>query len=92
MSQNELISWKTLSGETTTVQGYRVTPQVQSLHLNLPFGGFVWSRPVALMVEKEGMRERVPIIDATRIAQLFIYLAATVLIWRRWRSGAREVK
>lgn len=90
MSQSKLISWQTLSGDTTTVQGYRVTPQVQSLQLNLPFGGFVWSRPVALVVEREGVRERIPIIDVTRVAQLFIYASAIVLVWRRWRSGARD--
>lgn len=92
MSQSELISWQTLSGETTTVQGYLVTPQVQSLQLNLPFGRFVWSRPVAVVVEKDGLRERVAINDVTRTAQLVIYVAAIVLIWRRWRSGAKEVK
>lgn len=91
MSQSKVISWRTLSGETTAVQGYHVTPQVQSLQVKLPFGGFVWSRPVAVVVEKDGLRERVAITDVTRIAQLLIYATAVVLIWRRWRTGVKDV-
>jgi len=40
------------------------------LIVRLPFGGFVWNRPVAVLVEREGQTERIAIHDVTRILQV----------------------
>jgi hypothetical protein len=68
----DIIQWRTVSGSPVTVGGVTVIPQSQALTLRWPFGGFVWNRPVAILVERGGLRsvERVPVVDVTRIAQL----------------------
>ncbi len=57
-------------GEPIRVGDVRVSPVSWSLVGRWPGGGFVWSRPAALDVERGGRVERVPIIDVTRLVQL----------------------
>lgn len=66
----EIIRWQTLSGEPVTVGDVTITPQAQALIIRLPFGGLVWNRPVAVLVEQGGQTRRIPIIDITRVVQL----------------------
>jgi hypothetical protein len=57
--------------------GVRVTPESQVLMLRLPFGGFVWHRPTAVVVERPGQTmQRVSIFDFTRAAQVSMLLGA----------------
>ena len=67
----DIIQWQTVSGDPVTVGGVSVTLQSQALVLRWPFG-FVWNRPVAVLVEQNEPRrvERVPVVDVTRIVQL----------------------
>jgi hypothetical protein len=69
---NEMIQWRTVSGDPVTVGDVVVTPQSQALTVRWPFGGFVWNRPVAVLVERSETRrvERIPVMDVTRIVQL----------------------
>lgn len=88
MNLKKLIAWQTTSGETVRAHGYTVTPQAQSLSVSLPFGGFVWNRPVAVLVERDGQSQRISILDLTRLTQLSIWipvLLLTVLLWLRSR-------
>lgn len=68
-----------------------VTPQSQALIIRWPFGRWVWNRPVAVLVEKNGGTQRIPIVDVTRRAQWgllglsFILLIVTFLM-QRWRN------
>ncbi|MCC7354888.1 MAG: hypothetical protein IT330_14180 [Anaerolineae bacterium] len=64
------IQWQTINGDPITVGDVTVTPQSQSLTVRWPFGGFVWNRPVAVLVERGGQTERIPIVDTTRMVQL----------------------
>ena len=66
------VQWQTISGSPVTVGGITVTPQSQALIVRWPFGGFVWNRPVAILVERGGPRsvERIRVVDVTRIIQL----------------------
>lgn len=82
MSLAKWITWRAAPGETFEVHGYRVTPQIQTLQVTLPVGGFVWSRPTAILVHKERQAEWIPIMDRTRVAQLFIFLGAIILYLR----------
>jgi len=66
------VQWQTVSGDPMTVGDVTVTPQSQALIVRWPFGGFVWNRPVAILVERNGSRtvERMRVVDVTRIIQL----------------------
>lgn len=66
----EIARWQTLSGEPVTIGDVTITPQAQALIIRLPFGGLVWNRPVAVLVERGGQTRRIPIIDVTRAVQL----------------------
>jgi hypothetical protein len=62
-----------MSGEVVTVGGVAVTPQSEALTMRWPRGGWVWNRPVAVVVERGDERKRMPIVDVTRVAQLALY-------------------
>ena len=80
MNFKDVIVWKTESGAPVTVQGTTVTPQARVLRVQLPFGGFVWNRPSAVLVQHNGRQEHIPIIDITRSVTIAL-LGATVLLW-----------
>jgi hypothetical protein len=71
-------------GDTT------VTPQTRVLTVRLPFGGFVWNRPVAVQVERDGRIERIPIVDFTRLAQLATLGFGLVLSFVIWLGSSRS--
>jgi hypothetical protein len=91
----DFILYQTVNGEPVRVGDSVVTPQAQVLALKLlagpAGGGFVWNRPVALLVERHGETRRYPIVDVTRLVQ--ISLLAAVLVTGllagllRWRSS-----
>lgn len=62
------LSWGKATSEPQVVGDRVIRLQAQNVLLNTPFGGFVWNRPTAVLVEKEGRTDEVPIIDATRYA------------------------
>ena len=71
------------SGEPVTLGEVTVTPQSQALTLRWPGGGFVWNRPLAILVERGQGAERIPIVDITLVAQaalLGLTLAFSVAI------------
>ena len=71
MKLNELIQWQTVSGEAVTVGDVTVVPQSQALTLRWGrYGGLVWNRPAAILVERGDQTERIPIVDLTRAVQL----------------------
>jgi hypothetical protein len=68
----DVIQWQTISSRPVTVGDVTVTPQSQALAVRWPFGGFVWNRPVAILVERGGPLsvERIHVVDVTRMVQL----------------------
>ena len=66
------VQWKTNSGNPIVIHDNTITPQAKALIIKLPFFGFVWNRPVAILVEKNGQQQRLPIIDVTRMALLVL--------------------
>jgi hypothetical protein len=67
----DIIKWQTVAGEAVTVGDVTVVPQSQALTLRWGhYGGLVWNRPVAVLVERGGQTERIPIVDVTRAVQL----------------------
>ena len=70
MAETRLFQWRTVTGEAVTAGDSTVTPQSQALVVRWPGGGFVWNRPVAVLVQHGDKAERIPIVDVTRMAQL----------------------
>lgn len=76
------IQWKTQSGSPIHVEDVIVTPQSQTLSLITPFGGFVWNRPTAVLVEQNGQNTTHPIPDITRTALIVIAIFVFILLRR----------
>lgn len=66
-------------GAPITAGALRITPESEQISLALPFWQGMWHRPTAVLVEGEGRRDRVPIVDVTRQGQLAL-VAATALL------------
>ena len=58
---------QTISGDQIKIGDKVVTPQSQSITLRWPYGGLVWNRPAAVLVEQDNQTTRIPIVDITRI-------------------------
>jgi len=71
---------RTIRDAPVTVRGITVTPVSKVLSVRLPFAGFVWNRPHAVVVERDGRVERIPILDVTRIVPLGL-LALVLVVW-----------
>jgi hypothetical protein len=91
-----IAQWQTVSGSPVTAGDVTVTPQSQSLTVRWPYGGWVWNRPVAILVERGGQTERVPIVDVTRAVQLgllcctLVFGMVTVALTARRRRNRNE--
>ncbi|MBI2941696.1 MAG: hypothetical protein HYY04_14795 [Chloroflexi bacterium] len=66
----QIIQLQTVSGKPITVGSATLTPTAQALIVRLPCGGFVWNRPAAVLVERDGQRQHIRILDVTRLLQL----------------------
>jgi hypothetical protein len=78
-SLKDFIQLQTNSGDPISIGDTTITPQSQALIVRFPFGGFVWNRPVAVIVDRAGERRRIPIVDATRVALIGL-IAFSVII------------
>jgi hypothetical protein len=67
------------SGTPVTVGEVTVVPQSRAVTIRFPYGGFVWNRPVTVLVEKNGQTKRLPVIDSTRLFQLGLFGLSFVL-------------
>lgn len=83
------IGWQTVSGSPFTAGGVTVTPQSRVLVLPLPGGIGVWHRPTAVLVERGGQTTRLPIRDATRLAQGALLGGALLLSMAGLRMARR---
>lgn len=79
-----------VSGDSWTIGEITITPQSHVMAVRLPFGGFIWNRPVAVVVEKAGESERIPILDVTRIAMLMTAAVGFTLAWTFRLTGRRK--
>ncbi|UCG24180.1 MAG: hypothetical protein JSW55_18990 [Chloroflexota bacterium] len=76
------IRYTTSSGQPIEKGNVVVTPISGALRLNLPFFNYVWSRPVAVLVEEGDSSKKLPIVDVTLLAQAALFgigLSATIL-------------
>jgi hypothetical protein len=87
---SDVVQWQTVSGDSVTVDGVTVTPQSQALTVRWPNGGFVWNRPVAVLVEQGGITERIRITDVNLVVRLgllglSLFISAVFLLSARKR-------
>ena len=73
------VELKTSTGTPIKRGDVTITPQAQALTVHFPYGGFVWNRPVAVLVKRDGRQERFPIFDVTRAALLSMAGVSVVL-------------
>jgi len=73
------IQWKTSSGKPMVIGDNTIVPQAQALVIKLPYCGFVWNRSVAILVERDGRKQRFPIFDVTRVTIVVMSVVALAI-------------
>ena len=68
----EIITWRLEEGASTTRDGTTVTPLARILAIRWPGGGLLRAWPAGVIVQHDGSRRRVPIVDITRALRLGI--------------------
>lgn len=86
----DMVRVQTLSGDPLSVREVTVTPQSRAVVVRWPKGGWAWNRPLAVLVEREGVTERIPIVDVTRLAQLGLFALSMVFSVRALIRLVRE--
>ena len=66
MRFGSMLEWKESAGTPTLAGDVTLTPLAKSLILRWTRGGVVWSGPSAVIVEREGTTEHIPIVNANR--------------------------
>ncbi|GAC1349773.1 MAG: hypothetical protein NVSMB27_26020 [Ktedonobacteraceae bacterium] len=79
MRLKEMFQWQTTAGQPVVVNDITLIPQSQELCVHVPLGTFVWRRPIAMLVERDGQVEHLPIVDRTRMLQL-VLLGLSIVI------------
>lgn len=91
MALKDYATYKLESGPPILVDETSVIPQSRVLTVRWPGGGWVWNRPVAVLVEKNGQVSRLPILDITRMAQIgflfFSFVIGIVTLLLRFARG-----
>jgi hypothetical protein len=85
----DVLSAREASAEPVTVGDLTVTPRSRALVVRLRNGGFVWNRPTAVLVERDGRTRRIPIVDVSRVLQVGLlgFAALIALLRPRERKG-----
>lgn len=92
MQVGENFRWEKISGEPVTIDNTRITPQARVLSIRFPSGGFVWNRPVSMIVERGGERKTIPVPDITLISQIAFaasLLVFPILFFLNWKGAKR---
>ena len=63
----DFIQLKTVQGTAVYTPNHTLIPESQAITLRFPYGGIVWQRPTAVLVQQNNQTRRLPIIDVTRI-------------------------
>ena len=75
----DFVEWKTMQGTAVSIPHHTLIPESQALIIKFPFGGFVWQRPTAVLVQNGDQTERHPVVDVTRLATVSV-MAASLFI------------
>lgn len=80
MHRDPVIEWTDSTARPTKVGNSTVTPLARSLIVRWPHGGAVWSGPAAVIVEREGRADRIPIVNVNRRISWGLRIGAAALI------------
>ena len=92
MRRGSLVESRDSAGPPATVGDTKFTPLVRSVIVRWPGGGAVWSGPAAIIVERAGTPDRVPIVNVNRrivwgLRASAVALIATWIAHNRRRKG-----
>jgi hypothetical protein len=87
MSLKDLVRIETVTGQPVRAGELSLKPEARVLRLQFPWGGFVWNRPVAVVVDDGRRIERMAIVDVTRAAQVGLLAIAGIFTLLTWRAG-----
>ncbi len=77
--QGNLLRWQRSQGKPVKIGDLTIIPEARSLVVRWPHGGYVWNRPIAMIVNRRGITRRLPIVDVTRRIELTLLSAPLVL-------------
>ena len=96
----DILTWQTTAGQQVTAGDITLTPQVRTLIIRWPNGGWVWTRPIAVQAGRtDGSGQqvvRLPIIDITRLTQVgllafsLIFSIITLFLFMQQRRNRDE--
>lgn len=81
------IRWETNRGEPVISGDLAVTPESKSLIVQVPNFHFSWSRPVAVYVDDGQQKQRIQVLDLTRIYQFGIFSVGLITVASLWILG-----
>lgn len=95
MRRDRMIEWGHSTGSPTTIGNATVTPVARSVIARWPGGGAVWSGPAAVIVEREGTTDRIPIVNVNRgilwgLRVGAVALMATCIAFDRRRKDSND--
>jgi hypothetical protein len=74
------VRWQEVTHQSLAVGDVIITPCSLVMTVDLRGGSLVWRRPIAILVERAGRAERLPIRDVTRRAQLCCLVLGLVAV------------
>ena len=86
----DMIRLETHTGTPRQVGDVSITPQSQALAVLGKQWGYVWNRPVAVMVEQGGEMRRMPVVDVTRWVVWGLYLLAFLFTIKALMSSKKR--
>jgi hypothetical protein len=84
------IQWRRFSGTPIVTGDVVVTPESRALIVRFPYGGFVWNRPVSVLVEDARGVRRIPVPDVTRYAQWSLLAISAILPLSMWLLSRKK--
>ena len=85
-----LLRWQRSQGKPVKIGDLTIVLEARSLIVRWPHGGYVWNRPVVMIVNRHGKTQRLPIVDVTRRLELALLSAPLVLAVARRYLQARK--
>ncbi len=87
MRVGRMIEWSDSQGIPVPVGDTTVTPLARSLVVRVPGGRAAWSEPAAILIERDGTTDRIPIVNVNRRIVWGLRLGAVALIaaWMAYR-------
>lgn len=89
MRAGRVIEWSDSSASPVTIGDTVVTPLARTLIVRWPGGGAVSSAPAAIIVEREGRTDRIPIVNLNRRILWAVRLSAAAL-FATWMAPHRR--